>query len=204
MPEPQACTFIEKEILAQVFCKMFKNTFFYRTPPDDWFWKWMTNYLSSPTLRFFAVDGVTYRRENDLNFSLYFALIYSLMKIIHYSKFAVKLVISHLKQNFSLMLFTIITYFIFSKKPCLIEWVVWRMLVYFIQFRTLLLCKYVLYNFSKSMCTSVFNSLTNVYSENIRRHYKKHVSDVFFFRITRKTFPWAVTDINDFTHDRLL
>ena len=103
----------------------------------------MTNYLSSPTLRFFAVHGVTYRRENDLNFSLYFALIYSLMKIIHYSKFAVKLVISHLKQNFSLMLLTMITYFIFSKKPCLIEWVVLRMLVYFIQFRALLLCKYV-------------------------------------------------------------
>ena len=34
---PQACNFIKKEILAQVFscefCKISKKTFFYRTPP---------------------------------------------------------------------------------------------------------------------------------------------------------------------------
>ena len=33
----QACNFIKKEALAQVFsyefCEIFKNTFFYRTPP---------------------------------------------------------------------------------------------------------------------------------------------------------------------------
>ena len=33
----QACNFIKKEVLAQVlsneFCEIFKNTFFYRTPP---------------------------------------------------------------------------------------------------------------------------------------------------------------------------
>ena len=33
---PQACNFIEKETLAQVFsceiCEIFKNTFFYKTP----------------------------------------------------------------------------------------------------------------------------------------------------------------------------
>ena len=37
----QACNFIKKEILAQVFsfefCKIFKNTIFYRTTPGDWF-----------------------------------------------------------------------------------------------------------------------------------------------------------------------
>ena len=34
---PRSCNFIEKETLAQVllceFCKIFKNTHFYRTPP---------------------------------------------------------------------------------------------------------------------------------------------------------------------------
>ena len=37
LPEPQACNFIKKESLAQVFScefwKISKNTFFYRTPP---------------------------------------------------------------------------------------------------------------------------------------------------------------------------
>ena len=39
---PKACNFIKKEILEQVlsceFCEISKNTFFYRTPPDDCFW----------------------------------------------------------------------------------------------------------------------------------------------------------------------
>ena len=41
VPEPKACNFIKKESLTQVFscefCKISKNTFFYRTPPDDCF-----------------------------------------------------------------------------------------------------------------------------------------------------------------------
>ena len=40
---PKACNFIKKETLAQVlsceFCKISKNTFFYRIPPDDCFCK---------------------------------------------------------------------------------------------------------------------------------------------------------------------
>ena len=39
--EPQACKFIKRQTLAQVFsrefCEIFKNTFIYRTPPDDCF-----------------------------------------------------------------------------------------------------------------------------------------------------------------------
>lgn len=54
------------------------------------------------------------------------------------------------------------------------------------------------------MCTSAFNSLTNVYSENIRHHDKKQVSDVFYFRINRKAFSRVVTDINVFMQDKLL
>ena len=40
--QAQACNFIKKETLTQVFscqlCKIFKNTFFYRTPPGDCFY----------------------------------------------------------------------------------------------------------------------------------------------------------------------
>ena len=39
---PQACEFIKKESLAQVFfceiCEIYKNTFFYRTPPVAAWW----------------------------------------------------------------------------------------------------------------------------------------------------------------------
>ena len=39
---PQACNFIKKETLAQVFsgefCEISKNTFFYKAPLDDCFW----------------------------------------------------------------------------------------------------------------------------------------------------------------------
>ena len=39
--QPEACNFIKKETLAQVFfcefCKILKNTFFYRTPPENFF-----------------------------------------------------------------------------------------------------------------------------------------------------------------------
>ena len=41
-PVPQACNFIKKDTLAQLFssefCEISKNTFFYRTPLDDDFW----------------------------------------------------------------------------------------------------------------------------------------------------------------------
>ena len=40
--QPQTCNFVKKETLAQVFycefCEIFKNTFFYITPPDDCIW----------------------------------------------------------------------------------------------------------------------------------------------------------------------
>ena len=43
----QVCNFIKKESLAQVFscefCKISKNVFFYRTPPDDCSWTEVLN-----------------------------------------------------------------------------------------------------------------------------------------------------------------
>ena len=46
----QACNFIKKEALAEVFscefCEIFKNIFSCRTPPDKWFWlKFFKKYL---------------------------------------------------------------------------------------------------------------------------------------------------------------
>ena len=44
MPEPQTCIFIKREALVRLFsrefCEIFKNTFIYRTHPDDCFWRY--------------------------------------------------------------------------------------------------------------------------------------------------------------------
>ena len=45
----QACNFIKKETLAQVFycefCETFKSNYFYRTPLDDCFWNFKIQFL---------------------------------------------------------------------------------------------------------------------------------------------------------------
>ena len=61
---PQACSFIKKETLAQVlfceFCEISKNTFFYRTCPDDCFCIFNIHELSNQNTRWSTCRYTTF------------------------------------------------------------------------------------------------------------------------------------------------